>query len=143
MIVPRSRLLELRFLAQCLKIRLCDWKKLKGYFTQSGPWARAQGYSMSPLRGWRIAGQPQFLNGQVHCCRCNLRHKQCSVPKNRDSKTHASRYQKNQHQKLVCPDLSGTGHALTRRLCEQLFDFSDVKVDEWKGASAGAWDFGV
>ena len=27
LIVPRSRFLKLRFLAQCMKIRLCDWMK--------------------------------------------------------------------------------------------------------------------
>ena len=47
-------------------------KKLKGYFTQSGPWARAQGYSMSPLRSWRNLVQHQFLNRRSFMVHRNL-----------------------------------------------------------------------
>ena len=49
--------------------------KQKRHYTQSGPWARTEGYILLPLYGWRIAGQPRFLNGHINCasviCRAN------------------------------------------------------------------------
>ena len=46
----------------------------------SGPWARAQGYNMSPLRGWRIAGQHQLLKWSRKLrCSFNLPYRRCSI----------------------------------------------------------------
>ena len=56
---------------------------------------------MSPLRGWRIAGQPQFLNGHVNCVAAvNCCTNDAAHPKNRYSKTHASGHKMTQNQKL-------------------------------------------
>ena len=48
------------------------------------PWANAQGYMLSPLRGWRIAVQYHFLNRNFSCGDAVIsRVEQFSTPKNR------------------------------------------------------------
>ena len=56
---------------------------------------------MSPLRGWRIAGQHQFLNGQVNYIAAVIYGiNSATLPEKRNSKTYASGYQKTERTAL-------------------------------------------